>query len=167
MYRIAALCAVIGLFYIMPWDPLVRFQRDVTLWLLRVEGFPAAAGDYLGTPAIVVHAQIYYFTARCAYIDLAMIVSVLTWNPGKGTRRNLLVTGVGSAGIVAIAFVRTWVAMSLRQRGCLKLWAHDIPNGLLYLTILVAAVAAAVRRESLGWRSDARRRASRTTDVPE
>jgi hypothetical protein len=147
--RVAFLGLAIGASCIAPWSFVTHCQRNLTLRYLRYQGFPAAPGDHVGRPAIVARSHIYYFSARCAHVDLAMVMSVLAWRTKWRITPNLLRVLILSALILLAGFIRTAGALTLHLRGYSWLWAHDIPYAVLYVGLLLAAIFAAVSRGPL------------------
>jgi len=152
--RFSALVVLLVVFYSMEWMQLRIVERNMIGRLLRISGYNTIEYMYEGSPALRVNEKLHYYGTECTYLDLVMTVAPFLWVFGAHRRVNLLRIGIVTLLILGGNLLRCWAAVWLDVLGVERLYAHDLPDYVIWWPTVVFAVVFALRGD-IGRHKDA------------
>lgn len=150
LIRLAALGALLPLYYAFEWMPLRLAVRDALAAILQLLGHPAIPlGSGLDV-RILLRQELFEVTANCTYADLMLMLAPLIWRPRRSLTANAAVLALLVPGVFAFNLARLVLAVELHGRGLSWDQAHHLPDAGLHVAVLAGALLLALRSDRLG-----------------
>lgn len=147
--RLLALAALVAIYVSFDWFSLRAALAAAGAGLLSVAGHTAGVATRGEEVFLTFLDKRFLITPACTYVDLALILMPFTWRVGRGLSRNLVRVAGVTLAVLSINVVRLVLAAALHGGGTAWPLSHDLPDYVLYYTLIAGAVLLCARSD---WR---------------
>ncbi len=145
--RLVALALVVVLSRYPDWMALREVLGHLASTLLAAMGHLSEVRSSPDEVLIQAGSQSYRITETCSYVDLILMLTILSWRDRSPFLPNILVAGALSVLVMGLNAGRIALLAHWTAAGTSWYWAHDLPDSVLYWSVFGLTALGCLRRD--------------------
>lgn len=147
--RLVSFAALVAAYFLIDWAPFQTAFRNLMGDLLSLIGKPGSTAEICAAPCLLLPGgRIYAFAANCVYINLFLMTAPFVWRFGRPRGENFFRLVSLAAALLVVNVFRLAAAFVFHGRGTPWIWAHDLPDALIRLSIIAGLAVAAMKADA-------------------
>lgn len=145
--RLVALALVVVLSRSLDWIPLREGLGHLASAMLTTMGHVSEVRSSSDEVLILSGSQSYRITETCSYVDLLLMLTILSWRDRRPFLWNIQVAGALSVLVTGLNAARIALLAHWASAGTSWYWAHDLPDSVLYWSVFGLSALGWLRRD--------------------